>query len=73
MCISLSAAEWQNKKKGWSYMQDKEFQVGRASIQFPEGPRIIGRASVVGKKEGEGPLGDCFDVIEPDPMVGCEN
>ena len=54
-------------------MQDKEFQVGRASIQFPEGPRIIGRASVVGKKEGEGPLGDCFDVIEPDPMVGCEN
>lgn len=52
-------------------MQSSEYQIGKASIQFREGPQIIGRASVAGKKEGEGPLADCFDVIEPDPMVGC--
>ena len=54
-------------------MGKKEVQTGKASIQFAEGPQIIGSASVVGKKEGEGPLAERFDVIEPDPMVGCDN
>ncbi len=54
-------------------MQSGGQQVGKASIQFKEGPRIVGAASVVGQKEGEGPLGSFFDVIEPDPMLGCDN
>ncbi len=54
-------------------MAEKTYQRGKASLAFSDGPRIIGKASVAGKKEGEGPLADCFDVIESDPMVGCEN
>ena len=53
-------------------MKGNVFQRGKASIGFEEGPLIIGCASVAGKKEGEGPLGELFDVIEPDPMVGRE-
>lgn len=43
---------------------------GRASVSFGESPRIIGAASIVGSKEGDGPLGHLFDVIEPDPRFG---
>ena len=45
-------------------------QKGKSSIEFKHPPKIIGRASVVGKKEGEGPLGDLFDRVEQDPMFG---
>ena len=34
---------------------------GKQSISFREPVYIQGFASVVGKKEGEGPLGDIFD------------
>ena len=44
--------------------------VGKQSIQFQEAPHIVIAASVVGKKESEGPLGKLFDQIEADPMVG---
>ena len=44
--------------------------VGKQSIQFQEAPHIVSAASVVGKKESEGPLGKLFDQIEADPMVG---
>ena len=44
--------------------------VGKQSIQFQEAPHIVSGASVVGKKESEGPLGKLFDQIEADPMVG---
>ena len=37
---------------------------GVQSIVFDESPYIVSSASVVGKKEGEGPLGSKFDVIE---------
>ena len=43
--------------------------VGKQSIQFQEAPHIVSGASVVGKKESEGPLGKLFDQIEADPMV----
>ncbi len=45
-------------------------QIGKQSIQFAHPPFIRGAASVVGKKEGEGPYGKYFDVIEEDPMLG---
>ena len=44
--------------------------VGKQSIQFQKAPYIVSAASIVGKKEGEGPLGSQFDAIEEDPMVG---
>ncbi len=48
-------------------------QRGKASIEFEEPPVIISSASVAGKKEGEGPLGGCIDVVEQDEMFGMEN
>lgn len=41
-------------------------QAGQQSIEFQEAPHIISSASVVGPKEGEGPLGAWFDLIAPD-------
>lgn len=47
-------------------------QEGKASIRFEEPPVIESMASIVGKKEGEGPLGSLFDVVEQDDMFGAE-
>lgn len=48
-------------------------QAGRASIRFERPPLVTAAASVVGKKEGEGPLGAWFDRIEMDAMLGKRN
>ncbi len=45
-------------------------RVGSQTMALSNAPSIIGNACVVGKKEGEGPLGDSFDYIETDPMFG---
>ena len=42
--------------------------MGKASIKFKESPYILGYASVVGKKEGEGPLGKMFHSVVEDPL-----
>lgn len=42
---------------------DKLQIIGTQSIRFTHAPYILASASVVGKKEGEGPLGDEFDMI----------
>ncbi len=47
--------------------------LGIGSLCFSKAPFIISTASVVGKKEGEGPLKDCFDVIGNDEKFGEEN
>ena len=44
--------------------------LGKQSISFKEPVYIQGFASVVGKKEGEGPLGECFDQVEEDEKFG---
>ena len=45
-------------------------KIGKYSILFDNKPVIRSMASVVGQKEGEGPLGKLFDQIENDPMAG---
>ncbi len=47
--------------------------IGRQSVCFETPVSIISAASVVGQKEGEGPLGDCFDLVVDDPMMGCNS
>ena len=47
-------------------------QVGSGSLCFAKAPFIIGTASVVGTKEGEGPLADAFDCIGPDDKQSAE-
>lgn len=44
--------------------------IGSQSAAFDEPPVITARASVVGKKEGEGPLGALFDEVIEDAMAG---
>lgn len=46
-------------------------KIGKASMK-PELPvYILSSASVVGPKEGEGPLGDLFDLVGEDELFGC--
>ena len=47
--------------------------MGKQSIQFDRAPHIIGSSSVVGKKEGEGPLAKAFDLICSDDRFGEDN
>ena len=47
-----------------------EQTIGRQSIQFENAVSILSGAAIVGKKEGEGPLRDAFDMIGDDPMFG---
>lgn len=46
--------------------------LGRSSIRLEKPVYIIGSASVVGKKEGDGPLGLLFDVVGEDDFFGCD-
>ena len=47
--------------------------IGKQSISFQTPPYIVSYGSVVGQKESEGPLGNCFDLAEKDPMAGSDN
>ena len=44
--------------------------LGKQSVAFETPVRLQGWASSVGKKEGEGPLGHCFDQVTEDPKMG---
>lgn len=45
-------------------------QKGAQSIEFSRCPYLISSASVVGKKEGQGPLRKMFDVVGQDDLFG---
>ncbi|MBQ1638417.1 MAG: stage V sporulation protein AD, partial [Ruminococcus sp.] len=47
-------------------------KLGTGTLLFENMPRVEGFASVVGKKESEGPLGALFDKTEYDSRGGCE-
>lgn len=46
-------------------------KLGKASIKLEKDVYIISSGSVVGKKEGEGPLGLLFDMVGEDDLFGC--
>jgi len=46
-------------------------KLGKASVKLEKPVYIIGSASIVGTKEGEGPLGLLFDMVGQDDMFGC--
>lgn len=48
-------------------------QLGVQSIQYSKPVHIISSASVVGTKEGEGPLKELFDIVAEDDLLGCDN
>ena len=43
---------------------------GQYTVTLSNQPTILGRAAVVGKKEGEGPLGKEFDMVFEDSRLG---
>lgn len=45
-------------------------RIGAQTVVFERRPYIIGRGNIGGKKEGEGPLASCFDMILEDDMYG---
>lgn len=45
--------------------------IGRASIRLGDAVYIRSSASIVGKKEGEGPFGALFDLVGEDDLFGC--
>ena len=47
-------------------------KVGNNSMIFEKSPVILAASSVVGEKEGQGPLGQYFDHVEKDPKFGME-
>lgn len=50
-----------------------EQKVGKGSLCYKEPPFILSSASVVGTKEGEGPLAEEFDCIGSDDKFGQDN
>lgn len=45
--------------------------VGKSSVQLENQVYILNSASIVGKKEGEGPLGELFDMVGENDLFGC--
>ncbi len=45
-------------------------RIGKQTLLLPSRPAVAGYAAVVGQKEGEGPLKDCFDYISEDSYFG---
>ena len=50
----------------------KNLHNGAASIGFDSPLYFESCASIVSQKEGDGPLGNLFDMICKDPMFGCD-
>ena len=51
-------------------MAKETYYIGEQSLSFPKEVYVISSSSVVGKKEGEGPLGGAFDMICEDDKFG---
>lgn len=48
-------------------------RIGMQTIELSSRPALCGSAAFVGKKEGEGPLSNCFDYVAEDEMYGQES
>ncbi len=47
-------------------------RLGKRTLLLPSAPAVAASAAVVGQKEGEGPLKECFDYISDDSRFGEE-
>ncbi|MCI1477373.1 MAG: stage V sporulation protein AD [Clostridium beijerinckii] len=54
-------------------MQMKNKKIGNQTVKLDNPPKIISTHSIVGPKEGEGPLSEYFDDILNDDMLGKES
>lgn len=60
-----------DRKEDMALGEKAMFACGAQSIKFPVPVFIRESACIVGKKEGEGPLGDLFDMTGEDDLFGC--
>lgn len=51
----------------------KNKKIGNQTVKLDNPPKIISTHSIVGPKEGEGPLSEYFDEILNDDMLGKES
>ncbi|MDY3919553.1 MAG: stage V sporulation protein AD [Candidatus Limivivens sp.] len=51
-------------------MKSEKIQMGQQSLSFSEGVSILSSGTIVGEKEGQGPLGGLFDLVCDDPVFG---
>ncbi|MBE3582245.1 MAG: hypothetical protein IMW96_11555, partial [Thermoanaerobacteraceae bacterium] len=58
------------RDRGDGLLSSATKRVGKHTIQFANPPVVVATASVVGPKEGEGPLGDTFDMVIDDTYFG---
>lgn len=49
---------------------EEQHKMGKQTLRFPRRPEIAGTGSIVGKKEGQGPMQKWFDVILEDDTYG---
>ncbi|MDO5425630.1 MAG: stage V sporulation protein AD [Eubacteriales bacterium] len=54
-------------------MKNEKLQAGQQSVSFAQGVHILSSGTVVGEKEGQGPLGNLFDLVSNDPAFGEDN
>ena len=47
-----------------------ENRIGYQTIEYKTRPWIMASACAVGPREGQGPLGDCFDLVAQDAAFG---
>ena len=47
-----------------------ENRIGYQTIEYKTKPWIMASACAVGPREGQGPLGDCFDLVAQDAAFG---
>lgn len=59
-------------KIGREWKKNMTQEIGRQSMQFQVAPHIISAATIVSKKEKEGPIGMCFERYDEDDMFGME-
>ena len=52
---------------------DGKYALGKQSVEIKNPVYIMESASVVGTKEGQGPLGSLFDMVGQDDMFGCDS
>lgn len=69
----IESVKRKRKESGKRKVADMNRHLGRASMAFEEPVYILASASIVGKKEGEGPLGLLYDVVGEDDLFGCKS
>lgn len=68
ICKAKSMIKTQNPLPS-EYIDDKKQEIKKQTLIFNNPPFVVGRMSVVGEKEGQGPIKDYFDIVLTDDKM----